>query len=95
MIFRLPPQFKLDLLFWDVTQHRLVLTDVSGQPIGPIFSGQKPFKKNHRIYFLINVFPLRYSVFPKKLFFGLNVIGIRPLVLLIIFSIEMNVSVEY
>ena len=22
--------------FWDVTQHRLVVTDVSGQPIGPI-----------------------------------------------------------
>jgi hypothetical protein len=24
-------------LFWDVTQRRLVVTDVSGQPIGPIF----------------------------------------------------------
>jgi hypothetical protein len=23
--------------FWDVTQRRLVVTDVSGQPIGPIF----------------------------------------------------------
>ena len=27
-------------LFWNVTQHRLVFTDVSGQPIGPIFKGQ-------------------------------------------------------
>jgi hypothetical protein len=28
------------LLFRDVTQHRLVITDVSVQPIGPIFKGQ-------------------------------------------------------
>jgi hypothetical protein len=27
-------------LFWDVTQRKLVLTDVSEQPIGPIFKGQ-------------------------------------------------------
>jgi len=27
-------------LFWHVTQRRLVVTDVSGQPIGPIFNGQ-------------------------------------------------------
>ena len=27
-------------LFWDVTQRRLVVTDVSGQPIRPIFKGQ-------------------------------------------------------
>jgi hypothetical protein len=26
--------------FWDVTQHILVITDVSGQPIFPIFKGQ-------------------------------------------------------
>jgi len=28
-------------LFWAVTQSRLVVTEVSGQPIGPIFKGQK------------------------------------------------------
>jgi hypothetical protein len=28
------------LLFWDVTQHRLVDTDFSGQPIKPIFRVQ-------------------------------------------------------
>jgi hypothetical protein len=28
-------------LFWDVTQRLLVVTDVSGQPIGPIFKGQE------------------------------------------------------
>ena len=27
-------------LFWDVAQHWLVVTDVSGQPIGPILNGQ-------------------------------------------------------
>ena len=27
-------------LFWDVMQRRLVVTDVSGQPIGPIFKSQ-------------------------------------------------------
>ena len=27
-------------LFRDITQHRLVVTDVSGQPIGPIFNGK-------------------------------------------------------
>jgi hypothetical protein len=27
-------------LFWDVTQHRMVVTDFSGQPIGPTFKGQ-------------------------------------------------------
>jgi hypothetical protein len=27
-------------LFWDVTQHKLVVTDVSGQPVGPVFRGQ-------------------------------------------------------
>jgi hypothetical protein len=27
-------------LFWDVTQSILVLTDASGQPIGPIFKGK-------------------------------------------------------
>jgi hypothetical protein len=27
-------------LFWDVTQHWFVVTDVSGQPIAPIFKGQ-------------------------------------------------------
>jgi hypothetical protein len=26
-------------LFWDVTQHRLVVSYVSAQPIGPIFKG--------------------------------------------------------
>jgi hypothetical protein len=26
-------------LFWDVTQHRLVVTEVSVHPIGPIFKG--------------------------------------------------------
>jgi hypothetical protein len=25
------------LLFWDVTQHRLVVTDISGQPLSAIF----------------------------------------------------------
>ena len=28
-------------LFWDFTQRRNILTDVSGQPVGPIFRGQK------------------------------------------------------
>jgi hypothetical protein len=28
-------------LFWDVTQRVAFLTDVSGQPIGPIFRGQE------------------------------------------------------
>jgi len=28
------------LFFWDVRQRILVVTDVSGQPIGPIFKGQ-------------------------------------------------------
>ena len=27
-------------LFWDFTQRRNILTDVSGQPIGPIFKDQ-------------------------------------------------------
>ena len=27
-------------LFWDVTQRRLVVIDVSGQSVGPIFKGQ-------------------------------------------------------
>jgi uncharacterized protein YukE len=27
-------------LFWDVTQRRLVIADVSGQPICPTFEGQ-------------------------------------------------------
>jgi hypothetical protein len=27
-------------LFWDGKQRKLVVTDVSGQPIGPIFKGQ-------------------------------------------------------
>jgi len=36
--------FRLDYwglrsLFWDVTQRRMVVTDVSGQPIAPIFKG--------------------------------------------------------
>jgi hypothetical protein len=31
------------LLFWDVTQHRLEVTDVSGQPIIAIFR-IKPYK---------------------------------------------------
>ena len=26
-------------LFWDVTQRKLLLTDVSGQPVGPVFKG--------------------------------------------------------
>jgi hypothetical protein len=26
--------------FWDVTQRKLVVTDISGQPIGPVFKGQ-------------------------------------------------------
>jgi len=31
----------ITLLFWDVTQRRLVaITDVSGQPICPIFKGE-------------------------------------------------------
>jgi hypothetical protein len=29
-----------DLLFWNVTQRRLVVTDVSGQHFGPIFRDQ-------------------------------------------------------
>ena len=28
------------LVFWDVTQSLLVVTDVSGPPTGPIFEGQ-------------------------------------------------------
>jgi len=27
-------------LFWDVTQRRLVVTDVSGQPIGRVLEGE-------------------------------------------------------
>ena len=27
-------------LFWDIMHRRLVITDVSGQPLGPIFKGQ-------------------------------------------------------
>jgi hypothetical protein len=27
-------------LFWDITQHKLVVTNVLGQPVGPIFKGQ-------------------------------------------------------
>jgi hypothetical protein len=30
-------------LFWDVTRRRLVVTDVSGQPIDPIFKAQAVF----------------------------------------------------
>ena len=26
-------------LFRDITQHRLIVTEVSGQPFGPIFNG--------------------------------------------------------
>jgi hypothetical protein len=37
---RLPPRCMRASLFWDVTKHRLVVTDVSGQCIGPIFKGQ-------------------------------------------------------
>jgi hypothetical protein len=33
-------------LFWDVTQRILVVTDVSGQPVGPIFKGQAAVQKN-------------------------------------------------
>jgi len=28
------------LRFWDVMQHRLIVTDVLGQPVGAIFKGQ-------------------------------------------------------
>jgi hypothetical protein len=28
-------------IFWDITWRRVVITDVSGQRIGPIFMGQK------------------------------------------------------
>lgn len=28
------------LLFWDVAQHRLVITDILVQPVVPIFKGQ-------------------------------------------------------
>jgi hypothetical protein len=28
-------------LFWDITQRRVVLTDVLGQPIGPILKGKE------------------------------------------------------
>jgi hypothetical protein len=35
--FMFPSQCKLQhFLFWDVTLHRLVVTDVSGQSIGPV-----------------------------------------------------------
>jgi len=30
-------------LSWDFMQHTVVRTDVSGQPIGPIFKGQEVF----------------------------------------------------
>jgi hypothetical protein len=32
-------------LFWDVTQRRLIVTDVLGQPMGPIFKSQAVKKK--------------------------------------------------
>jgi hypothetical protein len=31
---------KSSSLFWDVTQRRFVVTDISGQPVGPNFNGQ-------------------------------------------------------
>jgi hypothetical protein len=37
------PKEEKKLLFWDVTQPTLVVTDVSGQPIVPIFKGQAVF----------------------------------------------------
>ena len=40
--FRLTPLSKRDpTLLWNVTQRRLIFTDVSGQPIDPIFMGHK------------------------------------------------------
>ena len=38
--FRLPRGVNKIFVFWDVTQRRLIVTDVSGQRIGPIFKGQ-------------------------------------------------------
>jgi hypothetical protein len=37
-------------LFWDVTQRRLIVADVSGQPIGPIFNGQAVQEDKPSIY---------------------------------------------
>ena len=31
-------------LFWDITRRRMLFTDVSGQRIGPIFTGKKSEK---------------------------------------------------
>jgi hypothetical protein len=39
-------------LFWDVTQRRLVLTDFSGQPIGPILKSQAVRGTSVTIYLL-------------------------------------------
>jgi hypothetical protein len=38
-------------IFWDITQRRVVIfTDVSGQPLGPIFKGQEVQEEN--LFFL-------------------------------------------
>jgi len=36
---RISAQFQASL-FWDIAQRTLAFTDVSGQPVGPIFKGQ-------------------------------------------------------
>jgi len=38
---RFRPRGHWDRLFWDITQRKLVVIDISGQPIGPIFKDQE------------------------------------------------------
>ena len=41
-------------LFWDVTQLRMIVTDISGQPTGPIFKGQALHEVPKRRYLTTN-----------------------------------------
>ena len=43
-------------LFWDVVRHILVVTDVSGQSIGPILRGQADcLTPEHPVQFIIHL----------------------------------------
>ena len=50
-------------LFWDVTQRRMVVTDVTGQHIGPIFKGKavQEDREHYQAYSLLQL--LRTDLF--------------------------------
>ena len=64
-----PLPFIRSSLFWDVTQRRLVVTDVSGQTVGPIVNGQAKV-----------AFTQRRKPEMKRCFFPLNFVcvSLRP-----------------